>query len=45
MELKHWRFEDSESDSTEQRASKRPRMNVHDNEEGQGSDKYQSKGG
>lgn len=34
--LKRQRFEDSESDATEPRASKRPRVDEHDNEEGQG---------
>ena len=38
--LKRQQFEDSESDATELRASKRPRVDEYDNEEGQDSDKY-----
>ena len=42
--LKRQRFGDSESDTTEPRASKCLRVDVHDNEEGKGSDEYHSKG-
>ncbi len=42
--LKRQRFEDSESDETEPRVSKRQRVDVYDNEEGQGLDKYESEG-
>lgn len=38
-------FEDTDSDVTEPSALKRLRMDEHDNEEGQSSDKYQDKSG
>ena len=38
--LKRQQFEDSESDATEPKASKRPRVDANDNEEGQSSDEY-----
>lgn len=39
--LKHQQFKDSESDKTESSVSKRQRLDVHDDEEGQGLDKYE----
>ena len=41
--LKRQRFKDSKSDARKGRASKRPRVDEHDNKEGQRSDKYQDK--
>ena len=38
--LKRQRFKDSESDVTELRVSKYPRIDEHDNKEEQSSDKY-----
>ena len=43
--LKRQRFKDNESDTIEPRVSKRPRVDEYDNEEVQGLDEYQSKGG
>lgn len=42
--LKRQKFEDSESDETESSVSKHQQLNVYDNEEGQGLDKYKGKG-
>ncbi len=42
--LKRQRFEDSESEEKESRVSKRQRLGVHDNEEGQSLDEYESEG-
>ena len=41
--LKRQRFEDSERNATELRASKRPCIDENDNKEGQGSNKYQDR--
>ena len=43
--LKRQQFEDSESDAIEPRASKRPRVDAHNNKKWQGLDEYQGKGG
>ncbi len=42
--LKRQRFEDSGSDVTELRGSKRQRLDVHDDEEGEGLDEIESEG-
>ena len=42
--LKRQGFEDSENDETKSSISKRQRLDVYYNEEGQGLDKYESKG-
>lgn len=43
--LNYQQFKYSKSDATELKASKCPCINEHDNEEGQGLDKYQAKDG
>ena len=43
--LKRQEFEDSENDATEPKTSKCPRVDRHNSEEGQSSEKYQDKGG
>ena len=43
--LKRQQFEHSESDAIEPKASKRVCVDEHNNEKGQGSDKYQDKSG
>ncbi len=42
--LKCQRFEDGESEKRKPRASKRQRLGVHDDEEGQSLDKYKGEG-
>ncbi len=42
--LKRQRFEDSKSEETEPRVSKRQRIGMHDDEEGQSLDQYKGEG-